>query len=132
MKNRTASEIMTKPVVTTGREGHLLDAIQTMLRFHISGLPVLDEDDRLVGIISEHDIMNFAFSGDAEDTTVAEGMTKDVHAFGPDTSFEEIVNCFAANRIRRVPIVEDGKVVGIISRREILREMLRVYGAKGA
>ena len=131
MKTIKAREIMTTPVVTTTPETPILEAIRSMLRFHISGMPVVDSQGRLAGIISEHDIMNFTFSGDAEDTTVAVAMSRTVHSFGPDSLFEEIVNCFAAKQIRRVPILEDGNVVGIISRREVLREMLREYGAKG-
>jgi CBS domain-containing protein len=54
-------------------------------------------------------------------------MTKQVETYAPDTLVVEIVNNFAARRIRRVPVVEDGKVVGIISRRDIVREMDRIY-----
>ena len=107
----------------------LTEAIQLLLRWHVSGLPVVDERGLLVGIITEHDIMNFAFSGDAADTTVGEVMTRDTVTFPPDTGLETLVNCFATRRIRRVPITEGGRVIGIVSRREILREMSRIYSS---
>lgn len=129
MKTKKASDIMTTPVITARPDMRLDEVITLLLRWHISGLPVVDEQDRLVGIISEHDVMNFAFSGDAADTTVGEAMTRGVTAFGPDTDLETLVNCCATKRIRRVPITAaDGRVVGIVSRRDILREMSRLYG----
>ena len=54
-------------------------------------------------------------------------MTTKVETYSPDTLVVEVLNYFAARRIRRIPIVEDGKVVGIISRRDILRELNRIY-----
>jgi CBS domain-containing protein len=124
---RTARAIMTGTVITAKEDMILTDAIKLLLRWHISGLPVVDDEGKLVGIITEHDLMNFALSGDAADTRVSEVMTKPVETYAPDTLVAEIINHFAARRIRRVPVVEDGKVVGIISRRDILREMNRIY-----
>ncbi|MBM4142974.1 MAG: CBS domain-containing protein [Lentisphaerae bacterium] len=127
MKTRKARDIMTTTLVTAKKDMLLTECIDLLLRWHISGMPVVDEEGRLLGLMTEHDILNFAFSGDAGDTTVEEGMNRDVVTFTPDTDVEQIVNTFAARRIRRAPIVEGGKVVGIVSRRDILREMKRVY-----
>lgn len=124
MKTKTAAEIMSQRVVTIGKDARLTDAIRLLLRYHISGLPVVDTEQRLVGIISEHDIMNYAFSGDAGTSTVADAMSDTVTHFPPDADMIAIANCLAQNRLRRVPIVADGKVAGIVSRRDILREML--------
>jgi len=124
MLTKTAADIMTSRVVTIGQDARLTDAIRLLLRYHISGLPVLDADGSLLGILSEHDIINYALSGDAETATVAEAMSTPVMTFPPTVSLEEIANCLAEKRLRRVPIVADGKVVGIVSRRDILREML--------
>lgn len=124
---RTARDIMT-PTVITAKQGVLItDVIKLLLRWHISGLPIVDDDDNLVGIVTEHDVVNFALSGHAADTTAEEVMTKKVETYTPDALVVEIVNYFAAHRIRRVPVVEGGKVVGIISRRDIVREMDRIY-----
>ena len=127
METKKAAEIMTTTVITARKDMLLTDVIKLLLRWHISGLPVVDETNHVIGIISEHDLMNFAFSGEAGDTRVEEAMTRDVVAFGPDTDVETLVQCCAQKRIRRVPIVKDGVLVGIVSRRDILREMDRLY-----
>lgn len=124
---RTARDIMTTTVITVKDDMVLTDVIKLLLRWHISGVPVADDDGRLVGIITEHDVVNFAISGNAADTRAREVMTKQVTTYAPDTLVVDIINYFAAHRIRRVPVVEDGKVIGIISRRDIIREMDRIY-----
>ena len=128
MKDKTARDVMTQRMITVHENTVLTEAIETLLRYGISGLPVVDDDNNLIGIICEHDLMNFTFSGDAETTRVKEGMTSDVYTFPPEKGLPEIVNAFASRKIRHVPIVENGKLIGIVSRRDILREMLRIYG----
>ena len=124
---RTAKDIMTQTVITVKEDLILTDVIKLLLRWHISGIPVVDDDNNLLGIITEHDVVNFTISGNAADTKAREVMTKQVETCAPDTLFEQIVNDFASRQIRRVPVVENGKVVGIISRRDIIREMDRIY-----
>ena len=118
---------MTSTVITAKQDMLVTDVMKLLLRWHISGLPIVDDDGMLLGIVTEHDVMNFALSGDAASTRASEVMTKQVETYAPDTVVAEIVNHFAARRIRRVPVVKDGKVVGIISRRDIIREMDRIY-----
>ena len=125
---KTARDIMTSTVITAKEDMLVTDVIKLLLRWHISGLPIVDDDDRLVGIITEHDVVNFALSGHAADTTAAEVMTKNVVTYSPETLVVEIINYFAAHRIRRVPVVDGGNVVGIISRRDIVRYMDQMYG----
>jgi CBS domain-containing protein len=120
-------EIMTSTVITAKEDMLVIDVIKLLLRWHISGLPIVDDDDNLVGIVTEHDVVNFAVSGHAADTRAAEVMTSNVITYSPDTLVVEVINYFAAHRIRRVPIVESGKIVGIMSRRDIIRYMDQVY-----
>ena len=127
MKKRKARDIMTGTVITAKPDMLLTDVIRLLLRWHISGLPIVDDDGKLLGIVTEHDIVNFSLSGHAAHTTASEVMTTPVETYDPDTPVEEIVNHFAARRIRRVPVMEGEKVVGIISRRDILREMSQLY-----
>ncbi len=124
---RTARTIMTDPVVVARSDMIVTDVIKLLLRWHISGLPVVDSEENLVGIVTEHDLMNFAMSGEAADTQVSQVMTTKVETYAPDTLVAEVINHFASRRIRRVPVVENGKVIGIISRRDILRELDRIY-----
>ncbi|UCC59413.1 MAG: CBS domain-containing protein [Dehalococcoidia bacterium] len=124
---KTARDIMTSTVITAKEDMLITDVIKLLLRWHISGLPIVDNDGNLVGIITEHDVVNFALSGQAADTVASEVMTKKVVTYSPDTLAVEIINYFAAHRIRRVPVVEGSKVVGIISRRDIVRYMDQMY-----
>lgn len=127
MKTIKASDCMTTRVLTIREEAPLLEALKLIVESAISGLPVVNAAGELVGIISEHDIMNFALSGTAQDTSVKEAMTRQVIAFEPETELEIIVNACVQHRIRRVPIVKGRKVVGIVSRRDVLRELHAMY-----
>jgi len=127
MKNKTAKDIMKTGVVTVKEDTVVTAAIRLMLENDISTLPVVDADDKLVGIMSEHDIINFTFSGDADDTKVSEAMTRQVTTYGPDTDLATLVNCCVTKRIRVVPIVADDKIIGVIGRRDIIRETLQFY-----
>ncbi|HCO95813.1 MAG TPA: signal transduction protein, partial [Phycisphaerales bacterium] len=80
-----------------------------------------------VGIVSEIDLVNLTFDGNAADTAVKEVMVTDIVSFSPSTQLADLVQTFSKRHLRRVPIIENGKVVGIVSRRDILREMLRRY-----
>ena len=124
----TARDIMTSTVITASEGMLLTDIIKLLLRWHISGLPIVDDKGKLVGIITEHDVVYFALSGYAADTVASEVMTKNLVTYSPDTLVVEVINYFAAHRIRRVPVVEKGEVVGIISRRDIVRYMDQTYG----
>lgn len=124
---RRARDIMTTEVVAVAPDMRLNDVVKLMLRRRISGLPVVDENGCLLGIITEHDLVNCLMSGNAPRTIVADVMEKRVETYSPDMPVVEIVNDFAARHIRRVPVVVGGKVVGIISRRDIIREMDRIY-----
>jgi len=129
MAAKTVSDIMTSPVVTISGDKSLVDAIKLLLRFHISGLPVVDGEENIVGIITELDVLNFAMSGSAAQTKVSEVMTSELSTFPPDAPIEQAMNFFAAERIRRVPVVRERKVVGIVSRRDVMREILSMYTA---
>ncbi len=127
MKTTKAADIMTTNVITVKKDTVLTDVIALLLRWHISAMPVVDENDKMVGIVSEIDLVNLTFDGNAGDTTVEEVMATDIVSFSPDTLLAELVQSFSKKHLRRVPIIDEGKVVGIISRRDILREMLRRY-----
>ena len=124
---RTARDVMTSTVITATEDTLVTDVIKLLLRWHISGLPIVDADNNLVGIITEHDVVNFALSGHAADTLASEVMTPNVVTYSPDTLVVEIINFFAAHKVRRVPVVEGRRVVGIISRRDIVRYMDQMY-----
>ena len=127
MKTTKAADIMTTNVITVKKDMLLTDVIALLLRWHISAMPVVDHEDKMVGIVSEIDLVNLTFDGNAADTTVEEVMVTDIISFSPSTQLADLVQTFSKRHLRRVPIIENGKVVGIVSRRDILREMLRRY-----
>jgi len=130
-KKRTARDIMKTPVITAKEDMLITDAMKLMARRRISGLPVVDDDGRLIGMVTGRLIMNFAVSGEAARTRVSEVMSKQLEIYGPtyapDIAADELVNRFATSRINRVLIVEDGRVVGIISRIDIICELDQIY-----
>lgn len=127
MKTATAADIMTRSVLTVGPDAPLTDVIDVLVRHGVNGVPVVDAGGNLLGMISEYDVVNFALSGEADDTAVREAMTRELVTFAPDTPCATIANCFAQRRFRQVPIVRDGKLMGIVSRRDILRHTLFMY-----
>ena len=127
MKTLKAADIMTTNVVTVQKDVVLTDVITLLLRWQISALPVVDGDNDIIGIVSEIDLVNMTLDGNARDTTVEEVMTKNIVSFDPEASLAELVQSFSKNHLRRVPILNGRKVIGIVSRRDILREMLHRY-----
>jgi len=125
-----ASDVMNKDVITIGPEKSLLEAMKLLVCRQISGLPVVDSEGKVIGIVTEKDILNFVFSGNLKNTTVEEVMTRDVKSFPPDEKAEYIALVIGENKFRRVPIVDDGKVVGIVSRRDIIRVVLDIHCKK--
>ena len=121
MKMLKAKDVMIKDVITISPDATLVDAIEILIAKEISGMPVVDENEKMIGIISEKDIINFAFSGNLPMTKVKEAMTKNVTGFPPDADVDSIALAISHHQFRRVPIVEGGRVVGIVSRRDIIR-----------
>jgi CBS domain-containing protein len=122
-----AKEIMSKTLSTVQPDQNLLEAMEILVCKEVSGLPVVNEEDELIGIITEKDILNFVFSGNLKTTRVREAMTKKVVSFSPDEDVDTIALAIGQQRFRRVPIVEGNKVVGIVSRRDILRSSLQIH-----
>jgi CBS domain-containing protein len=122
-----AKDIMSKTVTTVHYDQTLLDVIQLLICKEISGIPVVDEKGKMIGIITEKDVLNFIFSGNLKNTRVADVMTKEVVSFSPEDDIDTIALSIGQNRFRRVPIVEVDTVVGIVSRRDILRMALDIH-----
>lgn len=112
---------MTSDIKTVKRQTPISQAIEMLLTNDITGLPVVEDDNKLVGIISEKDIMEIVFSLINIQTKVEDFMTKKVVSFDQDADFTKICECLINNNFRRVPILEDGKLVGIISRSDIIK-----------
>ena len=118
-------KLMTKNVITVNKHTSIRDAVVVFIENNITGVPVVDDDNNLVGIISEKDVLRLIY--DFEDTpdSVEKYMTKQVVVFKPEDDLKEVCRSLKNNHIRRVPIVVDGKLEGIITRRDIVKYILK-------
>jgi CBS domain-containing protein len=121
----TAKDIMTKEVVSVRRNTPVREALQLMLVNRISGIPVVKEDMTLVGIVTEKDLLQLLHGPQGtKGKTVEEFMTQPAVYFEEDESIDEICDCLDGVTFRRVPVVKEGKVVGIVSRPDVIRYIL--------
>ena len=147
MLSLSAKDIMTRDVTTIKKGASIEEALRLMACNDISGLPVVDVDGDLVGIITESDVLlkgqlvkstRFANSNDlftaspdgvgeafrrAQADLVEEAMTRKVLTFFEDSLLIDIARAMIEHAINRVPIVRDRKIVGIVSRGDIIRAL---------
>ena len=116
-----AKDIMTRNVVCIKKNIPVVDAIRLMSKHNITGIPVVEDDMTLIGIISEQDVLRlFHTYDDEKDRTVNDFMTQPAIYFEEESPLMDACYCLRDNSIRRVPVTSNGKVVGIISRSDIL------------
>ena len=122
----TAKDVMIPWVVTTTRQTPVYKAIDLMLENKVSGLPVVDDDRVLVGFISERDILQvYNTKIQLGDMTVKDLMATPAISFDKDDTLDDIWACLLRNNFRRIPVTSSGKIVGIVSRLDINRNMLQ-------
>ena len=119
--------IMSTNVVTVGPDTTILEATNVLTKHDITGLPVVDRKKRLLGIVSEKDLLRLAYglkthtyASDDSPKTVEDVMTKEVITFDEGDHLSDVIKCLMDGDFRRVPILSGGKLVGIISRRDLL------------
>jgi CBS domain-containing protein len=117
-----AKDIMTKNVVCIKKEMPVVEAIKLMADKSITGIPVVRDDMTLIGILSEQDVLRLLHTYEEEkDRTVNDFMTQPAIHFEQDESLLDVCYCLRDNSIRRVPVTSEGRVVGVISRSDILK-----------
>ena len=122
-----AKDIMTKVVVSAQPDMPIYDAIRTLANRNITGLPVVDADLNLVGVLSEKDVLKMLYATeDSPEQTVNDFMSTNVVSFDVNNSLIDLCDCLVENKFRRVPITQDGKLVGIVSRSDIIRAILKL------
>lgn len=122
-----AESIMMKEVISVYPETPIYDAMNIMVDNKVSGLPVVDHENHLVGILSEKDVLRLLIDEDVNDVqTVAKFMNDKVVAFSPDSSIVSICEFLLQNPFRRVPIISENKLVGVIARRDIITFILKL------
>jgi CBS domain-containing protein len=141
-----AADVMVTNVITVGPDASVQDVARILLSSRISGLPVVGADGKLLGIVSEGDLMHRVEAGTGRkrpwwlailtgrevlasefvrehSRKVADVMTRQVVTAVPDAPLSTIAHLLEKNAIKRVPIVENGKVVGIVSRANLLQAL---------
>lgn len=113
-------DIMTTNPLTVTETTTIHETARLMSRHRITGLPVLNEAHRVIGIVSESDL--FTKKGNS----VGDVMTREVISITSDTSVEILTHLLTDHRIRRLPVIDGDKLVGIVSRADIVR-MMSVY-----
>lgn len=139
-----AKDVMTSPVVTVGPDASVTDVARLLLERHISAAPVVDGSGALLGVVSEGDLMRRPEAGterrpswwltlisepqdEAREYLKSHGlhardvMTRQVLTVDEETSLQDIATLLEKHRIKRVPVLRDGKVVGIVSRANLLQ-----------
>lgn len=145
-----AKDIMTKEIISVHPDTEVVQAAGLMLEHHINGLPVVDKDECLKGIICQSDLVTqqkkiplpsffimldsfFPISSPKHiekelkkiaAVTVGEAMTPDPVTVGPETSLEDIATLMVKNNIHTLPVLDKGKLVGIIGKEDILRTLM--------
>ncbi len=120
---KVAGQIMNVQLDTIDGEALVRDAIELLLSRGYSGLPVVDHTNRLLGVITEYALLAIAYDERVENQTVSEHMTKELVTVDVNESVRRIADLFIVHRVRRIPVTKDGKLVGQISRRDVLRAL---------
>jgi CBS-domain-containing membrane protein len=140
--NTTVSDVMTTDVVVVDRSARFKDVARLMAHHRVSAIPVVEDGGRLVGIVSEADLLlketggadirRFERGGRHRERTKAEAvsaselMTSPVVSIGPDASVRDAARVMHRERVKRLPVIDAaGVVIGIVSRRDLLKVFLR-------
>jgi CBS domain-containing protein len=145
-----AKDIMTKELITVSPETEIIQAARIMLEKHINGIPVVDKSGRLVGIVCQSDLITqqrefplpsvFNLLGGLIPITpfseyekevkkmsamkVAQAMTTDPVTVNPENTLEEVATLMVRKSIHTLPVVEQGKLVGVIGKEDVLRTLM--------
>src|SRR5262252_1722653 len=147
-----AADVMTNEVITVGEDASVQEAAKLLAEHGISAVPVIDRDKRVVGMVSEGDLLHRAETGTerrrawwlemvastnqlageyvkSHSGSVKDIMTRDVISVTEDTTVADIAILLETKRIKRVPVLRDGRLVGIVSRANLVRALAMTINA---
>ena len=120
-----AKDVMQQPVIAASPRASLRDIAWQILKYGFSGMPVAEADGKVLGVITEADIvLSLLDENQLEATAAADLMTSPPATVDVEVSLEQVMRTLQERRIVRVPVTEHGKLVGIISRRDVIRAIL--------
>jgi len=123
-------DCMTRRLVKLHPETEILRALHTLVDHDIAGAPVVDGDGALVGMLTEKDCMRVALNATYHSEyggVVADFMSTDVRTMSPDDSIVDAAKCFLEKRYHRYPVLDNNKLVGQISRRDVMRALGKAW-----
>jgi len=126
-----AEDFMTVKLCTFKPDQHIGEVFKTLIDKNISGGPVVDESGRLVGIISEGDCLKEIVRGKYNNSpnkvgTVSDHMATEVHTIPPDMPILDVAHKFLDLKVRRFPVMQEGKLLGQISQRDVMRAVSKL------
>ncbi len=121
-----AKDIMTRDVICVRKDTPIYEAAHLLIKNDITGMPVVEDDMTLIGVVSEKDLLRLIYAGeDEKNSTVESFMTQPAACYKENDNLKSIIDFMLINYFRRVPVVsKDGKVLGIISRPDVLAYIL--------
>jgi len=122
-----AKDIMTQDVINVKKDTPIYKALELLAKHNITGIPVVRDDMILVGVLSEKDVLSLFYAHeDEKEKIVNDFMTQPAVHFDENESLLDVCDCLANNYFRRVPVTSQGKLVGIISRKDIIDYILQL------
>jgi len=119
-------DIMTENVISVTKDTPIFQAIEILADNDITGIPVIKDDMTVIGILSEKDVLSVLYAPrENEDKVVNDFMTQPAICFEKDESVTDICDCLRESFFRRVLVTEHGKLVGIVSRKDIIKCILQ-------
>ena len=125
MEDKTASEIMTRPAISAKLKASARDIALQFITEQYSGMPVTEEDGKVIGIVTEIDILKALNDGhELSHRNAGDSMTRDVATVNPDTPITDMIKMMEEFSIIRLPVVKDEKLIGVVSRGDIIRNLI--------
>jgi len=116
--------IMSTDVVHVHPETPIARVLELLIENDITGVPVVESDGELVGIVTEKDMIGVLVGQETPSGTARDYMTEEVLSFDENDDIIAVCECLTKNHLRRVPILSDGRLVGIISRRDLIKYIM--------
>ncbi|MCS7121175.1 MAG: CBS domain-containing protein [Archaeoglobaceae archaeon] len=119
--NAKVEEIMEKNVIFVRDDTSFRDAVETMFEKKVGGCPIVDKENRVVGIITEKDVLKHLAAKSYVDDVVEKYMTKGVVTIRPKDTLKKAMETMVQRKLRRLPVIEDGVLIGMVTVRDVLR-----------
>lgn len=129
----TVRDCMSKNMILFTEDQNIIEVVDALIKYRVSGGPVVNKHKQVIGIISEGDCIKHIsesryYNMPMEDTSVSKYMSKNVEVISPEVNLFDAANSFLHSKRRRFPVVEDGIIIGIVSQKDVLRTALMLKG----